>query len=277
MGLAPVSKTAYYCCGVRMQDARHPQSLVGDVYAQRFMDEAGQDIFRPFARDAMPNLANAVRCRIIDDHLRWDLSQHPDAQVVCLGSGFDSRPYRLEGGRWFELDAPQILDLKQVHLPVEEAPNPLRRIPVRFGEEALADRLSSIPDDRPTLVVVEGVFMYLDEAQTTATLQALAARFPRHVLYCETLDRAFFERFGGRIHGKLGALGARFTERPVRPEAFFLQYGYRQEASKPVYEWALETGAVQTFGRIPKPLFWLALNVFARALQGYRVHRFVRD
>jgi O-methyltransferase involved in polyketide biosynthesis len=37
----PVSKTAYYCCGVRALDAAAPSSLCGDRYAERFMTLPG--------------------------------------------------------------------------------------------------------------------------------------------------------------------------------------------------------------------------------------------
>ena len=40
----PVSNTAYYCCGVRMDDARQPSPLGNDIYAARFMDQRGLTI-----------------------------------------------------------------------------------------------------------------------------------------------------------------------------------------------------------------------------------------
>jgi O-methyltransferase involved in polyketide biosynthesis len=36
-----VSKTAYYCCGVRMQDAESNHPVIGDYYAKRLMNEEG--------------------------------------------------------------------------------------------------------------------------------------------------------------------------------------------------------------------------------------------
>ena len=69
-----VSNTAYYCCGIRMLDAEHPHPICGDQYARLFMDENGLAIFEPFRSETMPNISNATRCRIFDDHLRNEIS-----------------------------------------------------------------------------------------------------------------------------------------------------------------------------------------------------------
>jgi len=42
-----VSKTAYYCCGVRLQDAESSNPVCGDNYAKLFMDSTGKEIHDP--------------------------------------------------------------------------------------------------------------------------------------------------------------------------------------------------------------------------------------
>lgn len=39
--MKPISNTAFYCCGVRMQDAENPKSICQDIYAKDFMDARG--------------------------------------------------------------------------------------------------------------------------------------------------------------------------------------------------------------------------------------------
>src|ERR1041384_3029437 len=39
--MKPISKTAFYCCGVRMQDAEREKPVCGDTYARVFMNEEG--------------------------------------------------------------------------------------------------------------------------------------------------------------------------------------------------------------------------------------------
>ncbi|HKG45421.1 MAG TPA: hypothetical protein VKB02_01745 [Pyrinomonadaceae bacterium] len=42
--MKPISKTAFYCCGVRMQDAERDNPVCGDTYAKAFMNEQGLQI-----------------------------------------------------------------------------------------------------------------------------------------------------------------------------------------------------------------------------------------
>lgn len=46
--MKPISKTAFYCCGVRMLDAKRSNPVCGDVYAEGFMNGDGLRIFEAF-------------------------------------------------------------------------------------------------------------------------------------------------------------------------------------------------------------------------------------
>ena len=105
--MKPISRTAFYSCGVRMQDAERSTSVCGDSYAKAFMNEEGLRILEAFQDETSPNASNVARHRIIDDFLRQELLANPSLCVVIIGAGFDSRAFRLKGGTWVELDEPQ--------------------------------------------------------------------------------------------------------------------------------------------------------------------------
>ncbi|NMD58156.1 MULTISPECIES: class I SAM-dependent methyltransferase [Tsukamurella] len=116
-----------------------------------------------------------VRTAQFDRWTREFLQRHPEATVVHLGCGLDSRVFRIDPGpqvRWFDVDFPGVIDLRrQVY-------------PERAGYHLLAssatdhDWLQSIPADRPTLLVAEGISMYLTAAEGTGILRAFTDRFP---------------------------------------------------------------------------------------------------
>jgi len=226
--MKPVSNTAFYCTGVRAVDARRAQPICGDQYAERFMDDRAWAIFEPFRQFIGPLISNASRARIIDDLLRERLAANPHTLVVLIGAGFDSRAFRLTGGRWLEVDEPQVFAWKEPRLPAGDSPNALTRLPVDFATERLADRLAPFADAGSVVVVVEGVLMYLDEARIRELLQTLRATFPRGEILCDVMTPEFFERFSRDIHEKIRDLGASFTlpERPL--EAIFAEEHYRQ-------------------------------------------------
>src|SRR6185436_124907 len=117
--MKPVSKTAYYCCGVRMLDAESPQPLIGDNYAKLLLGKEGREYWEEFKQFKAPNASNTVRHYIIDNHVKKILSQEPGATVILIGAGLDSRAFRLPAGNWIEIDEPAIIDYKNAILPAE--------------------------------------------------------------------------------------------------------------------------------------------------------------
>ena len=269
-----VSNTAYYCCGIRMLDASKETSVCHDIYAERFMDDAGMKIFEPFRSEKMPNISNICRCRLIDDYLKAEIANKPDQKIISIGAGFDSRPYRLKGGDWLEIDEQQIIDIKNEKLPITESTNPLHRVSINFAEESLADKLEQYATDAHTVFVIEGVFMYLEPDAISTTLKALQQHFPNHVLYCDLMGNRFFQKFAQSVHNKLVNAGGEFTERPEAPEELFINRQYLLLERVPTFKLATELGILWREVKIPSFVSWLLLNLLLRDLNGYAVHQF---
>jgi methyltransferase (TIGR00027 family) len=224
--MKPISNTAFYCCGVRMEDAERAHPICGDMYAKVFMDERGFQIYDFFKTETNSNLSIIARHRIIDDMLRQVLAVDPDQLVMTIGAGFDSRPYRLGGGRWVELDEPQVVAHKDARLPVSDCSNPLSRVPIDFLLDPLEEKLAPFASSAPVVFVVEGVFIYLDEAQTRKLFEVLHALFPKHTLICDLVTRQLIEQYGCSLHQKIKEIGAVFQ--PVDdPSNIFIRSGYR--------------------------------------------------
>ncbi len=175
------------------------------------MDEDARAVAQRFASLKRPNASFPVRHRIIDDMLRRELEEDRGRRVAVIGSGFDSRPFRLEGGRWVELDEPALLRRKEARLPVSEAPNELVRVPIRFAEDSLDEKLRPFATDDGAIVVLEGVIGYLGDPQRRALLTTLGRLFPRHRLICDLLTRTFLRRYGRKFVRILGGLGVSFA------------------------------------------------------------------
>src|ERR1051326_551856 len=226
--LKPISKTAFYCCGIRMRDAESARPMCGDSYARLFMNEEGLRILAAFDDEEGPNAGNVARHRIVDDILRRELAADSKLQVVIVGAGFDSRAYRLRGGRWVEWGEPQVIAYKEERLPASGCENELRRVPVDFATEALEEKLAPFASEARVVVVLEGVLMYLEDSAIRELLRTLHKLFPRHVLVCDLLNRRFFEKYGQKIHRKVKDLGADFKFVVEDPERVFLESGYRR-------------------------------------------------
>jgi methyltransferase (TIGR00027 family) len=265
----PISRTAYYTLGVRAADAAASTPILGDTFAQRFMNDEAKAVWEEFKTFTKPNASNAARHAIIDARLQTALTADPQATIVIIGAGFDTRAFRLRGGQWFEFDEPEILTYKDARLPSGTAPNPLRRIAIDFGREALADKLAVITPPSGVHIVVEGVLMYLSREQRVSLVRTLAERFPHHTLYCDLMRKAFFESYSRAIHERIVGLGATFTAMVDDPERLFVDHGYElvERVSVP-----LHAATHASFGIPP-----FAVRYFMSTLRdGYRIVVFRR-
>lgn len=265
--MKPISKTAFYCCGVRMQDAERDKPVCGDTYAKVFMNEQGLQILETFKDETRPNASNVGRHRIIDDLLRHELQANPNLTVVIIGAGFDTRAFRLKGGTWIELDEPQVIAYKEERLPAATSDNELQRISIDFATDSLEQKLASFAGRSPVTVVIEGVLMYLEEAAIGKLIETLGRLFPRHKLICDLMTRDFFEKNAGTIHEKLTGMGATFKFTIDNPEEVFLKNGYRELEKIPIVEKSVLLDA----GEIP-PEIWQTIQ--PTLPQGYSIHVF---
>jgi methyltransferase (TIGR00027 family) len=262
--MTPVSKTAYYCCGVRMMDAESANPVCNDTYARLFMDEEGLRMFDAFRNEEKPNASNVTRHRIVDDILRDELTRSPDLTIVIVGCGFDSRAFRIKGGTWIELDEPAIIAYKNEKLDSSSCPNELHRIRINFAAESLDSKLPRTSNR--VVVVIEGVFMYLTENITNQLLQTLRRVFPSHILLCDLMSQRFFEKYGKPLHEKIKKLGAQFAFVADDPSSLFLRHGYVITDRISTVEKSIDYGLI----RIPK---WLLRLFFNTLVNGYRVYR----
>jgi methyltransferase (TIGR00027 family) len=264
----PVSKTAYYCCGVRALDAAAARPVCGDQYAGRFMTPEAWAVFEPFRELEAPNASNVARHRMIDDLLRERLARRPDTGVVVIGAGFDTRAFRMPGGRWVELDEPAVMAVKDVELPASRAPNPLTRVSITFDGEPIAAALAPHRDLPEPIVVLEGVLPYLTDDEVRELLRALRSTFTSLTLVCDLTTRTFIRRYGDKIGAKLRELGAPYGRLQSEARGLIEAAGFRLEARDSIVGYAAALGML----RIPR---WLLATLLRALRDGYTIATFV--
>jgi methyltransferase (TIGR00027 family) len=117
------------------------------------------------------------RTRYIDDALTRALAKNLD-QVVILGAGFDTRPYRVPGverSHVFEVDHPAAQALKRARVEhvLGTLPGHVTFVPVDFDQQDLGEamvRAGFRPDAR-TFFIWEGVTQYITGRAVDATLR----------------------------------------------------------------------------------------------------------
>jgi methyltransferase (TIGR00027 family) len=121
-----------------------------------------------------------VRTRLIDDLVRQAIGDGA-RQLLLLGAGFDSRPYRLEdagGIAVFEVDHPATQNAKRARLEARlgEMPCNVQFVPADFEKDDLESALAQagFETSMPAVAVWEGVVSYLTPAAVDQNFRMLA-------------------------------------------------------------------------------------------------------
>ncbi len=242
--MKPIVDTAFYCCGVRMDDAARAYSLCHDTYAKMFMCNYGLRIYDTFKDQGASNASIIIRHRIIDELLERMLRAEPDLCITTLGAGFDSRPYRLEGGTWFELDDPALITYKNTLLPAEKCGNKLQRVSIDYDADELDEKLAMIAaasTGRPMVFVLEGVLIYLNTTESRRLLDALDRHFPHHGLICDLVSSAMVDQYGHGLKTLLKDMGAPFKA-VEKPTVLFSNAGYHLKDTVSVVDKSIDLG-----------------------------------
>ncbi|HTY30476.1 class I SAM-dependent methyltransferase [Mycobacterium sp.] len=171
---------------LRASESRSPAPILGDTAAAEAVDRIDYDWAR--MRRAMRPGSNqylvTMRAKQFDDWSAGFLRRHPDAVVLHLGCGMDTRAVRLnppKSVQWFDVDQPDVIALRR---KLYDDRDGYRMI----GSSVTDNWLDEIPGDGPMLMVAEGLVMYLTEPQVRTLLQRLTDRFASGELLFDTVS-----------------------------------------------------------------------------------------
>ena len=172
---------------LRAYESRSRRPILGDHIAAEAVDRIDYD-FKRIHRTSLPasnQYLVALRAKQLDDWCAAFLARHPDAVVLHLGCGLDGRGFRLApppSVLWFDLDQPAVIELRR---RLYDDTDSYRMIGSSVTDPQWLDH---IPTGRPTLVVAEGLLMYLQESEVRQLLERLTDRFDSGELLFDTLS-----------------------------------------------------------------------------------------
>ena len=138
-------------------DADLPKPILGDRWAKEIVDRIDYDWSKTSITKAnSPSVT--TRSAHFDNWARQFLAVHPEATVVHLGCGLDARAFRLDPGpgvEWYDVDYPDVIDLRRQLFPSRDNYHVIAASVTDPGW------LAEVRSDRPTLMIGEGLTMYL--------------------------------------------------------------------------------------------------------------------
>jgi O-methyltransferase involved in polyketide biosynthesis len=181
----------------RALDYRSRHSILHDAKADEIVRSLDYDFgrLRPGGRGTVL----AVRNRQIDVWVEAFLRRQPNAVVLNLGCGLDTRRFRLNPPAtvlWFDVDLPEVVALRRTFF--DERPG-YRMLAGSLTEPGW---LAGIPSDRPVVAVADGVLEYLAQEEVRGFLGALRARFAHGEAIFDVMN-AYVQRMGNeRLEGR---------------------------------------------------------------------------
>eukprot|EP00449_Zooxanthella_nutricula_P042863 CAMPEP_0198591266 /NCGR_PEP_ID=MMETSP1462-20131121/136663_1 /TAXON_ID=1333877 /ORGANISM="Brandtodinium nutriculum, Strain RCC3387" /LENGTH=269 /DNA_ID=CAMNT_0044322825 /DNA_START=70 /DNA_END=876 /DNA_ORIENTATION=+ len=242
-----VSSTALAVSALRALESRKPASrqLIDDPFAELLCGEDQLDISwtvkTGLSKDFWIDLM-AVRTRWIDDALEACAPK----QLVVLGSGLDTRAYRLKALRGmpvYEVDFPEVVDTKRSLLRAHKPLAELQTVSANLGADDWVTRLTDagFKSDEASTWLLEGLTGYL-------TQQELDTLF-EHISGLSVPGSRMIATFVGMEQHQLTSMHCYFIDKEADAEALLRRHGWS------VGEISRLDAAADRFGRtgcIPK-------------------------
>jgi O-methyltransferase involved in polyketide biosynthesis len=176
--LTEVSETMLITLYLRAMESQRPDALIKDEKAVQLVSQMNYDF--NWTKRVPMNEVNKVtiilRNREFDRYVRDFLSHYPEAVVVHIGCGLDTRFERVDNGRvhWYDLDLPEVIKLRMELIGTEAGRYHLLNYSVfdkRWLEVVSVHKC-------PFMFIAEGVSMYFEEAQVKRLIFLIRDNFP---------------------------------------------------------------------------------------------------
>ncbi|MCC8105558.1 MAG: class I SAM-dependent methyltransferase [Clostridiales bacterium] len=180
--LTGVPETMLQTVFARAQETQRQNHKIVDEKAVELVSRLDYD-FSLAQKDKTMSSGVIARTLVLDRMVKEYLQKYPDAVVINIACGLDTRCYRMQGYfHWYNLDLPEVMALREKLLPEEGI---ITQISFSAMDARWANSIAT--DGKPVLVIMEGLTMYLTEVDIQQIFAIIAANFPFATVLVETM------------------------------------------------------------------------------------------
>jgi O-methyltransferase involved in polyketide biosynthesis len=168
----------------RAYETELTEAIIRDYKAVEMVSKIDYD-FSKFEKSWLSQVGVSIRTMLLDNATQDFLQNNPDATIINLGAGLDTRVERLKYANfhcWYDLDVPESIDLREKFI------NESKRN--KFIAKSMFDYswMDDITEDgKPILIIAEGLFMYFDKDELKLLFKKLISQFPGAEMLFETI------------------------------------------------------------------------------------------
>jgi O-methyltransferase involved in polyketide biosynthesis len=199
--LTKIQETLLITLQAKALDNRSAKPILHDRTAEAMLGSIDFD-FEKFNGLGNDNVI-VVRAKQYDEWLKEFLRLYPQAVVVNLGCGLDTRVTRIsppEGAQWFDVDYPDVIQLRQNFYSNNAQYQMIGSSVTESGW------LESMPKDRPTIIIAEGLLEYLTEQEVQTLFNRLTDHFGQGQLAFDVMDSYAVRSAQAQYRDEAGAI-----------------------------------------------------------------------
>ena len=188
MNLTGVPETMLQTIYARAKESKG-RGAICDKKAEEIVSRLDYD-FSLADKDTAMHSGVIARTIVLDRLTTVWLAAHPGGVVVNIACGLDTRCYRMKGyAHWYNLDLPETMAVRAKLLPESGLISQIAMSAMdNWGDEIKEKTV-------PVLVIIEGLTMYLSEADVQRIFRVISHRFEKATVFVETMNPIIVKRF----------------------------------------------------------------------------------
>ena len=202
--LRGVSETQLITLWARAAETKQEKPIIKDNKAIEIVNKIEYDFSR-FNKDRLTQVMVAVRTEILDNATTAFIEKYPDAVIINLGCGLDTRFSRLDNGKihWYDLDLPESISVRNQFFEENDRYKMISKSVFDYSWMNEIDR-----NNKPVLIILEGLLLYFKEHEVKDLINKLINTFKGSELL-STIVPPFIVKNRTK-NGAFGEMGAEF-------------------------------------------------------------------
>ena len=168
----------------RAKESGKDNAKIHDDMAVEMVSRLDYD-FSKADQDKAMSYGVIARTIVLDEMVEKYLSGHPNTIVVNIASGLDTRCYRMQGKyvRWYNVDLPETMKIREKFLTENGS---ISQIAKSAMDASYIDDIEYGGEN--VLVIIEGLSMYLSEADVLQMMSIIERTFRKVTVMIETMS-----------------------------------------------------------------------------------------
>lgn len=148
--------------------------IISDKMAEEIWEKEGFEL-KGKARSKWLALFMSMRAAVFDEWTVRTLSKYPEAVVLHIGCGLDSRILRVGNSTnsWFDIDFPDVINERKKYFSDN------KKYTMIGADASETDWIASLPEAPEAAIVMEGISMYLGSDKCRSLFEALSEKYEK--------------------------------------------------------------------------------------------------